>query len=102
MIGLTHRFRKMGAVALVLGVVALSSCTKPNETPDVSASLPDATMTIGAGGGTVTVDSPDSAIDGLSLSVPQGAVPDGTTFSISSQPYGGTVPASSTALTPLL
>ena len=102
MIGLTHRFRKMGAVALVLGVVALSSCTKPNETPDVSASLPDATMTIGAGGGTVTVDSPDSAIDGLSLSVPQGAVPDGTTFSISSQPYGGTVPASSTALTPLI
>ncbi|MHC4985226.1 MAG: hypothetical protein ACYTFO_03630 [Planctomycetota bacterium] len=59
-------------------------------------------MTVGLAGGTITVDAPDSAIDGMTITVPPGACPDGTTFSITSEPFTGTIPEHSSALTPLI
>jgi hypothetical protein len=98
MIKRTRLLRGIAAITWAICVLAGSSCDKPTE----STSQPPEAMTVGAEGGAVTLDAPGSDINGLAITVPAGACPDETTFSITSQPYTGPIPEDSAALTPLI
>ena len=58
MIELTRLFRGAAVIALVLCVLADSSCDKPGE----STSRPADPMTVGAEGGTVALDAPAATL----------------------------------------
>jgi hypothetical protein len=77
---------------------ALTSCDRPAKTPDVQ---PPAN-TVGAGGGTITIDDPGNPINGMTIKVPKGAYAAEKSFAITHRPYTGKKSEAITPLTPVI
>ncbi len=91
-------FFQLCVQVLSLSLLGLASCSPKSE----SSSEKDPPNTIGPDGGTITLQEPDSPLDGMTIDVPNGAYEAKTTFKISSQPYNGEQTGILTPLTPLI
>lgn len=87
-------------------VVSAAGASGSSVTARVNATVSDvsqqvATQSIGAAGGTMTVSSPASPLNGLTITVPPGALSSSNTFTISSRP-ARTPPNGLTTASPLI
>lgn len=66
------------------------------------ASVPVASQSIGAAGGTLTISEPGGPLDGMTIDVPAGTYPTAKTFHVSYTPISGDPSPHVTPLTPLI
>ncbi len=90
--------KRLSLVAICVGLLALAaSCFFPQA--DI-VELPAASGVVGSSGGEVRVDDPDSELNGVSVSVPEGAVAEKTSITVDASSELPPLPAGSEVVAP--